>query len=138
MKKALSGIGNFLSWIATPLVVMCPLCTFTAAFIALGQVSFLFAVAKVLVPIIIILVTISVFSFFLSYRSHRNRYPLILSLIGGSSLIYANLSTGNVLFQMIGILFLSGAALIDLNLRLNRRQNCAACNGRGLEHSHQI
>lgn len=137
MKSLLSFARNIISWFATPLIVICPLCTFTAAFIALGQVSFLFTIAKVLAPIIVVLVTISVFSFFLSYRSHRNLYPLALSLIGGVSLIYANLSyTGNVLFQMVGILALSGAALIDLNLRLNKREKCTACVGKTSVHTH--
>lgn len=137
MKKSLSVVGNFLSWIATPLVAMCPLCVFTAAFIALGQVSFLFAIAKILTPLLIILISVSVLSFYLSYRTHKNPYPIFLSSVGGASLIYANISySGNVLFQMVGILFLSAAALIDLNLRLNKREKCEACRGSSSVHAH--
>lgn len=138
MNKILKSLGNLMSWIATPLVAMCPLCTFTAAFIALGQVSFLFAIAKVLAPILIFLISISIFSFYLSYRHHHNRYPFLLSLIGGSSLIYANLTySGNVLFQIVGILLLSTAALIDLNLRFNKTEECVACQGKSTIHTHQ-
>src|SRR3990172_10011972 len=114
--KNFSGLGDFVSWIATPLVAMCPLCTFTAVFIAFGQVSFLFALAKILIPILIGLISISILSFYLSYRSHKNIYPLILSVLGGAGVIYANLASGvSILFLVMGILFLSSAALIDLN-----------------------
>lgn len=137
MKKAFSKVGNFISWIATPLVAICPLCTFTAAFIALGQVSFLFALARVLIPILIVLISISILSFYLSYRSHRNILPLLLSIIGGFSLVYANLVFGvSVILQIVGILFLSSASLIDLNLRLNKRESCNACIGQTSAHTH--
>lgn len=135
--KNFSGLGNFVSWIATPLVAMCPLCTFTAAFIAVGQVSFLFALAKVLTPILIGLISISVLSFYLSYRGHHNIYPLVLSITGGTGVIYANTAPGvSILFLVMGILFLSSAALIDLNIKLNRRENCEACQGKATVHIH--
>jgi len=137
MKNLSSGFGSFISWIATPLVAMCPLCTFTAAFIALGQVSFLFSLAKVLTPILIGLISISVLSFYLSYRSHKNIYPFILSVLGGSSVVYANVAYApTILFQVFGILFLSSAALIDLNLRMSRREKCEACQGKASLHTH--
>lgn len=103
---------------------MCPLCTFTAAFIALGQVSFLFAIARILVPILIGLILISVFSFYLSYRTHHNPYPIIAAVVGGSLLVYSNsVALVNVLYQMAGILILSSAALVDLNIRLGSYDN---------------
>src|SRR3989344_1450162 len=137
MKSLLLNLRNFLSWIATPLVVMCPLCIFTAVFIAFGQVSFLFALARILTPILITLILISVLSFYLSYRSHKNLYPFIFSLIGGAGIIYGNVAVAKtILFQVIGILLLSGAALIDLNLRLGGRENCAACQGKIRTHTH--
>lgn len=137
MKEIFDSFGKFISWIATPLVAMCPLCTFTAAFIALGQVSFLFAIARVLVPILIGLILVSVFSFYLSYRSHHNLYPIIAAVIGGSLIVYSNsVALANVLYQMAGILILSSAALVDLNIRLSRRQDCEACEGIGRVHSH--
>lgn|SRR3990167_10654162 len=135
--KNFSGLGNFVSWIATPLVAMCPLCTFTAAFIAVGQVSFLFALAKVLTPILVVLILISVLSFYLSYRSHQNIYPLAFSILGGAGVIYANIASGvSILFLVMGILFLSSAALIDLNLRMSRRERCEACQGKVSLHTH--
>ena len=122
MKGIISSLGKFISWIATPLVAMCPLCTFTAAFVALGQISFLFAIARVLVPILIVLILVSVFSFYLSYRSHHNPYPIIAAIIGGGLIVYSNsVALANVLYQMAGILILSSAALVDLNIRLSRR-----------------
>lgn len=137
MKNPFSSLGKFISWIATPLVAMCPLCTFTAVFIALGQVSFLFTLAKVLTPILIGLISISVLSFYLSYRSHKNIYPLLLSILGGTSVIYANVAYGvSIVFLVTGILFLSSAALIDLNLRLSRRENCEGCLGGSSSHNH--
>lgn len=124
MKRILRGLSKFISWIATPLVAMCPLCTFTAAFIALGQVSFLFAIARILVPILIGLILISVFSFYLSYRTHHNPYPIIAAVVGGSLLVYSNsVALVNVLYQMAGILILSSAALVDLNIRLGSYDN---------------
>ncbi|MDP2721025.1 MAG: hypothetical protein Q8O75_03740 [bacterium] len=137
MKNLSSGFGNFLSWIATPLVVMCPLCIFTAAFIAVGQVSFLFALARILTPILITLILISILSFYLSYKSHKNLYPFAFSLIGGAGVIYANVAVApTILFQVFGILLLGTAALIDLNLRLSKREDCEACQGNGSLHSH--
>ena len=137
MRNWLENLRHIVSWIATPLVVMCPLCTFTAAFIALGQVSFLFALAKVLTPILIGLISISVLSFYLSYRSHKNLYPFVFSLIGGAGVIYANVTVApTILFQVFGILLLSTAALIDLNLRFSRRENCGACQGKIGTHTH--
>lgn len=137
MKNLFKSLGNFTSWVATPLVAMCPLCTFTAAFIALGQVSFLFVIAKVLIPILIVLVLISVFSFYLSFRSHHNPYPLLAAVVGGSFLIYSNLAFGaSILFQVTGTLLLSTAALVDLNIRLSRKVSCRACLGEGQNHSH--
>ena len=137
MKSFLLNLRDFLSWIATPLVAMCPLCTFTAAFIAVGQVSFLFSLAKVLTPILIGLISISVLSFYLSYRSHKNIYPLVLSILGGAGVIYANTALGvSILFLVTGILLLSSAALIDLNLRMNRREKCEACQSGVGTHIH--
>ena len=137
MRNLLENLRHIVSWIATPLVVMCPLCTFTAAFIAVGQVSFLFALARILTPILITLILISVLSFYLSYRSHKNLYPFIFSLIGGAGVIYANVTVApTILFQVFGILLLSTAALIDLNLRFGRRESCEACQGNGSLHSH--
>lgn len=137
MKGILESFGKFISWIATPLVAMCPLCTFTAAFIALGQVSFLFAIARVLVPILIGLILISVFSFYLSYRSHHNRYPIIAAIVGGGLIVYSNsVALVSVLYQIAGILILSSAALVDLNIRLFRRENCKSCEGISKVHSH--
>ena len=137
MTGILGSFGKFISWIATPLVAMCPLCTFTAAFIALGQVTFLFAIARVLVPILLGLILISVFSFYLSYRSHHNLYPLIAAVVGGSLLIYSNSAAlVNVLYQVGGILILSSAALVDLNIRLSRQRGCEACEGTDKAHSH--
>src|SRR3989344_1328442 len=130
MKSLLLNLRNFLSWIAAPLIAMCPLCTFTAVFIAFGQVSFLFTLARVLTPILITLILISVLSFYLSYKSHKNLYPFILSITGGAAVIYANVAIApTILFQVFGILFSSSAALIDLNLRMSRREKCEACQG---------
>lgn len=137
MNKIFKSSGNLISWIATPLVAMCPLCVFTAAFIALGQISFLFAIARLLVPILVVLISISLLSFYLSFRSHRNPYPLVLSVIGGVSLIYSNVAFGaSILIQVLGIVLLSAAALIDLNLRLNKRRDCEACQGISKAHTH--
>ena len=137
MRNLLENLRHIISWIATPLIAMCPLCIFTAAFIAIGQVSFLFALARVLTPILIGLISISILSFYLSYRSHKNIYPLILSILGGTSVTYTNIAYGvSILFLVTGILFLSSAALIDLNLRLSRRENCEACLGKSKSHSH--
>src|SRR3990167_83260 len=135
--KNFSGLGNFVSWIATPLVAMCPLCTFTAAFIAVGQVSFLFAIAKVLTPILVVLISISILSFYLSVRSHKNLYTLDLSILGGIGVIYGNIvPEASIFFQVFGILFLSSAALIDLNLRMSRREKCEACQSGVGTHIH--
>ena len=121
MRNLLENLRHIISWIATPLIAMCPLCIFTAAFIAIGQVSFLFALARVLTPILIGLISISILSFYLSYRSHKNIYPLVLSIPGGIGVIYANIAPGvSILFLVTGILFLSSAALIDLNLRTSQ------------------
>ena len=137
MRNLLENLRHIVSWIATPLVVMCPLCTFTAAFIAVGQVSFLFALARILTPILITLILISVLSFYLSYRSHKNLYPFVFSLIGGAGVIYANVAVApTILFQVFGILLLSTAALIDSNLRLSKREKCGACLGKAGLHIH--
>ena len=137
MKNLSYGFGNFLSWIATPLVAMCPLCTFTAVFIAIGQVSFLFALAKVLLPILASLIFISVLSFYLGFRIHRNPLPVVLAVFGGAFIIYANVGyLVSIFFQVFGILLLSSAALIDLNLRLSKREDCEACQGKIGTHTH--
>src|SRR3972149_8994499 len=131
MRNLLENLRHIVSWIATPLVVMCPLCTFTAAFIAVGQVSFLFTLARVLTPILITLILISVLSFYLGFRIHRDPLPVVLAVFGGAFIIYANVGyLVNIFFQVFGILLLSSAALIDLNLRLSKREDCEACQGK--------
>src|SRR3989337_831114 len=115
MKSLLLNLRNFLSWIAAPLIAMCPLCTFTAVFIAFGQVSFLFTLARVLTPILITLILVSVLSFYLGFRIHRSPLPVVLAVFGGAFIIYANVGyLVSIFFQVFGILLLSSAALIDL------------------------
>lgn len=119
-KDVLHSAGKFISFISGPFIAFCPLCHFGAVILTAGQTTFLLAFAKILGPLILALLAISIISFYVTYSQvHHNRLPLIFAILGAGGIIYINYinNLAHPFFFIFGIILFLFATLIDFNLR---------------------
>lgn len=119
-----NSVGKTVSFISGPFIAFCPLCQWGAVILTAGQGTFFLAFAKILGPLILFMLFISVISFYFTYtKVHHNRLPLVLAILGSSGIIYINYinNLGNPFFLILGLLFLTLAAGIDFNLRFSTK-----------------
>lgn len=124
-KSIMYSAGKFISFISGPFIAFCPLCHFGAIILTAGQPTFLLAFAKILGPLILILLAISIFSFYVTFTQiHHNRLPLIFAILGASGIIYIDYinNFAHPFFFIFGIILFLFATLIDFNLRFASRQ----------------
>lgn len=119
-----NSIGKTISFISGPFIAFCPLCHWGPILLTAGQGTFFLAFAKILGPLILVMLFISVISFYFTFaKVHHNRLPLILAILGSSGIIYINHinNLANPFFLIFGLLFLTLAAGIDFNLRFSTK-----------------
>lgn len=122
MKTVTKSIGKTVSFLSGPFLAFCPACNIAPLVTSVGQSTFLVAYAKILGPVTVVLIIISLFSFYYTYkRVHHNIFPFIFALIGGLSYVYINFidKFGSTFFMFFGLLFLIIASAIDFNLRFS-------------------
>jgi len=122
MRNFTYSIGRTLSFLSGPFLVFCPLCHWAPVIATAGQSTFLIAYAKILGPLTVILLVISLFSFYYTYaKVHHNILPLILASLGSIGYAYINYLNplGSTFFLFFGLLFLILASGIDFNLRFS-------------------
>lgn len=123
-KSIVHSAGKFIAFISGPFITFCPLCHFGAVILTAGQGTFLFAFAKIIGPLILLLLAISIFSFYVTYSQiHHNRLPLIFATLGASGIIYIDYinNLAHPFFFFFGIILFLLATLIDFNLRFTSR-----------------
>lgn len=121
-KSIMHSAGKFISFISGPFIAFCPLCHFGAVILTAGQSTFLLAFAKILGPLILVLLAISIFSFYITYSQlHHNRLPLVFAILGAGGIIYIDYinNFAHPFFFIFGIISFLLATLIDFNLRFS-------------------
>ena len=79
-KSIIYVVGKFISFLSGPFIAFCSLCNFGAVILTAGQSTFVLAFAKIQGPLILVLLAISIFSFYITYSQvHHNRLPLIFA-----------------------------------------------------------
>lgn len=124
-KSVFSSFGKFISTITGPFIAVCPVCHWAPVIITAGQSTFLLAYARILRPLVIIIIVVSLLSFYLTYAEiHHNKLPLIFATLGALGIVYINYinNFGNVIFLFLGLVFFTTASLTDMNLRFYTRR----------------
>jgi len=129
-KEHLTGIPAILAII---IGVLCPLCILAPILLTAGLGSILALVAPWFAPLLLVLVAISLVGFFLSYRTHRNSLPLILTLIAGGLMYYGRYINYNNTAAYLGGALLIVAIGYDWWIRRNNKE-CFDCK---VNYSHK-
>lgn len=119
--------------LAIILGVICPLCIIAPFIIAAGFGSILALAAPWFAPALLILVGISLVGFFLSYRTHKNPLPLILTLVAGGLMYYGRYINYNNTLAYTGGGLLIMAIGLDWWIRKNNKE-CLECK---VNYAHQ-
>lgn len=119
--------------LAIILGVLCPLCLIAPLIITAGFGSVLALVAPWFAPVLLVLVSVSLIGFFLSYRTHRNPLPLILTVIAGGFMYYGRYINYNNTLAYIGGGLLIMAIGLDWWVRRNNKE-CVECK---VNNAHQ-
>lgn len=130
-KDHLTGIPALL---AIFIGVICPLCLLAPILLTAGLGSIVALVAPWFAPLLLILVTISLIGFFLSYRTHRNPLPLILTIGAGALMYYGRYINYNNIVAYMGGLLLIIAVGLDWWIRRNNKE-CLDCK---VDYSHKV
>lgn len=122
-KEHLTGLPAIL---AVVLGVLCPLCFIAPLLITAGLSTTLALLVPWFKPLLVLSLVITVIAFAISFRLHRNVFPLILAIIGGGLMYYG----GYVRFEQ-NLIYLGGVLLIvsvSLDFWYRKRvKNCIVC-----------
>lgn len=131
MKK--NHLSNTTGILAVLIGILCPLCILAPILLTVGLGSILALVALWFAPLLLVLVTISLVGFFLSYRTHRNPLPLILTLGAGGLMYYGRYVNYNNTAAYFGGALLILAIGYDWWIRRNNKE-CLDCK---VDYSHK-
>lgn len=129
-KDHLTGVPALL---AIVIGVLCPLCILAPLLLTAGLGSVLALVAPWFAPVLLLLVGISLMGFFLSYRTHKNLLPLILTIVAGGLMYYGRYINYNNIAAYLGGGLLIVAIGFDWWIRRNNKE-CKDCK---VTYSHQ-
>ncbi len=113
--------------------VLCPLCIIAPLIIAAGFGSILALAAPWFAPLLLVLVGISLVGFFLSYRTHKNPLPLVMTLLAGGLMYYGRYINYNNTLAYIGGGLLIIAIGLDWWIR-RKNKECLECK---INYSHK-
>lgn len=126
MKEQKHKVTGITALLAIVVGVLCPLCLLAPFLITTGFVSILALVASWLAPVLLVLVGISFIGFYLSFRTHKNPLPLMLTVVAGSLMYYGRYINYNNTLAYIGGALLIGAIVLDWWIRKNNKE-CVEC-----------
>lgn len=126
MKEQKHKVTGITALLAIIIGVLCPLCALAPLLITTGFASILALVAPWFAPVLLLLVAISLVGFYLSFRTHKNPLPLILTVIAGSLMYYGRYVNYSNTFAYIGGVLLIGAIGLDWLIRRNNKE-CLDC-----------
>lgn len=129
-KDHLTGIPAIL---AIFIGVLCPLCLLAPILLTAGFGSVVALAAPWFAPLLLVLVAISLIGFFLSFRTHRNPLPLLLTLHAGGLMYYGRYINYNDTSAYIGGGLLIFAIGLDFRIRRNNKE-CLDCK---VNYSHK-
>lgn len=133
MKENKHKVTGLTAGLAILLGVLCPLCIIAPLIIAAGFGSILALTAPWFAPALLVLVGISLVGFFLSYRTHKNPFPLILTFVAGGLMYYGRYINYNNTLAYIGGALLIGAIGFDWWIRKKDKE----CNECKVNYAHQ-
>src|SRR3990167_8160142 len=84
-KEHLTGVPAI---VAVILGVLCPLCFIAPLLITAGLGTTLALLVPWFKPLLIIALILAVVAFVISFRVHKNLFPLVLVILGGSLMYY--------------------------------------------------
>jgi putative Mn2+ efflux pump MntP len=113
--------------------VLCPLCLLAPILLTAGLGSILALAAPWFAPLLLILLGISLIGFFLSYLTHKNPFPLILTIVAGGLMYYSRYISYNNALAYLGGALLLGTIGLDWWIRKNNKE-CVECK---VNYSHQ-
>lgn len=122
-KEHLTGIPAILAII---IGVLCPLCIIAPLLLTVGFGSVLGLIAPWFAPALLILVGVSLIGFFLSYRTHKNPFPLVLTIGAGTFMYHGRYINYSNTVAYIGGALLIGAIGLDWWIRKNNKE-CLDC-----------
>ena len=121
---------KFLTDLAAPLTLilgaLCPLCLAGPLILGGGLGSILLVTTPWMGSLLLLLITLSLVGFYLSYKIHQKLLPLLLALLSGGMMYYFR-----YLYYHLNLIYLGGLLMIlamgyDFWLR-SRSQSCLAC-----------
>lgn len=123
MKKFLS---NFPAPLALILGALCPLCLAGPLILGGGLGLILLVTTHWMGPLLLILISLSLVGFYLSFRIHKNLFPLLLTLLAGGLMYHFRYQNFNLNLIYTGGLLMILAMGYDFWLR-NKAKSCLAC-----------
>lgn len=112
--------------LAIVLGVLCPLCFIAPLLITAGFGSVLIAVVPWLKPLLIIVIVTALIGLGISFKTHRNFLPIILTLIAGVLMYYGNYISYNPYMTYSGGLLIIVSIVSDWWLR-KKGYECVDC-----------
>lgn len=105
--------------------IFCPVCTIAPLLLTVGLGSILAIIAPWFAPVLLLLIGINLIEFFLSYRTHKNPFPLILTIVAGGLMYYGRYINYNNIAAYFGGSLLIVAIGFDWWIRRNKE--CLDC-----------
>lgn len=109
------------------LALLCLPCILAPLLISVGLSSILVFLGQWLTPALLVLVSISLIGFVLSFRTHRNVLPLVVAILAGGILYYSRYVNYNQGFAYVGAALLIGAVIADFIIRRRYKAYCEDC-----------
>lgn len=109
------------------LALLCLPCILAPLLISAGLSSVLVFMGQWFAPVLLILVSISLIGFFLSFRTHKNILPLAFAVLAGGLLFYSTYVTYNQNIGYLGAFLLIAAVIADYIIRRRYKLYCDSC-----------
>ncbi len=120
-------IGESLGITSAAFGALCPICYIGPALASAGMGSTLFFTALYFKYVLLGLIAFSALGYFFNYRTHKNIFPLLLTIIGGFLMYYGQYINFSFLLTYIGAFGLIAAAIIDFKSKRNTKDECKTC-----------
>ena len=130
-KDNLTGIPAIL---AIVLGVLCPLCFIGVLLLSAGLSSILVAIVPWLRPLLVVVIIIALAGFTLSFRLHKNIFPLIITLVAGGLMYYGNYISYNTNLTYLGGFLIVTAVASDWWFR-KQIKDCPECKVNPQHHT---
>ena len=127
MKSLKTTLGKSLPFVTAVWAAFCPICYIAPLLIGVGAGSTLVFTALIGEKLLIVFIVISLLGFYLSYRTHKNLFPIALGIVAGILMYYGRYINYNLNLSYIGSVGIIGAAIMDIFLKRRHKDDCESC-----------